>query len=497
MEAALNGPTGRINLGPNTLTIGRLPDNQLVTNDPKTSSRHAEIRPEGQGYSIIDKNSTNGTFVNDQMLESNVPRMLKPGDRIRFGDTNFTYEASNAPRIERTMLAQPNSGNISTYGPAFPGQPPNTGYGSGAPQEYIPSSPDYPSYQPYTLPSQPAYQEYTPPGQPSYTPPQPAQSSYMPPPQPSYIPPPQAAQQQPYMSPPQSPGYQSPTPPSYAPPGASGTFANYAPPVVPVAPQQGQTGRQGPFKGRPLVLIGLAVLALVIVVASIGIFFVVHNNQVATDHTNATSTAVSNTHATATGIANVTATAVTNPYAPHMGTLALFDPLTDNSKGNGWIEQSGSCQFTGGAYHVSEAKQNIIHLCRATAPTFSNLVYQTEMTIVNGDCGGMIFRADFTNGNFYIFEVCRNGTYNFYSINSGKLQALINAHSSAAIKAGTNQTNLLAVVANASSMMLYVNNQSIDSVTNSSFSQGQIALIADDNSNSTEVLYNNVKVWKL
>ncbi len=70
LDASLNGPSGRITLGTNVLTIGRSASNQLVVSDPKTSSRHAEIRPEGSDYTLIDLGSTNGTFVNGQRLRT-------------------------------------------------------------------------------------------------------------------------------------------------------------------------------------------------------------------------------------------------------------------------------------------------------------------------------------------------------------------------------------------------------------------------------------------
>ncbi len=92
MDAMLNGPQGRVMLGSVTLAMGRAQDNQLVLHDVKVSARHAEIRLEGHGHSIVDLGSTNGTFINEQRLEPNRLYRLKPLDMIRLGGTTFIYE---------------------------------------------------------------------------------------------------------------------------------------------------------------------------------------------------------------------------------------------------------------------------------------------------------------------------------------------------------------------------------------------------------------------
>ena len=108
MDALLIGPFGRVPLSSTLLTIGRLPDNQLVITDPKASSRHAEIRQDADGYTLTDLGSMNGTFVNEQQLVSKEPHTLNSGDVIRIGDTRFTYELNDPDRmlpIEPTMFA--------------------------------------------------------------------------------------------------------------------------------------------------------------------------------------------------------------------------------------------------------------------------------------------------------------------------------------------------------------------------------------------------------
>ena len=105
MNALLNGPFGRVPLSSTPFTIGRLPDNHLVISDPKTSSRHAEIRQDAGTYTLTDLGSMNGTFVNEQQLMRNEPHKLNSGDVIRIGDTRFTYEVSNSTQIEPTVFA--------------------------------------------------------------------------------------------------------------------------------------------------------------------------------------------------------------------------------------------------------------------------------------------------------------------------------------------------------------------------------------------------------
>ncbi len=165
MEAALNSPYGRTILGPASMTIGRSPDNQLVVNDPQASSHHAQIYPDGQGYLLVDLGSTNGTFVNEQRLIAQSPRMLNAGDVIRIGNTSFSYEAIGASQDVQTAPGQ-------YGGPAY--EQTVIGYNPvpQAPQQPYPQQPQqgYPQ-QAYPYAQQPPdYQGYTPPVQQPYAP---------------------------------------------------------------------------------------------------------------------------------------------------------------------------------------------------------------------------------------------------------------------------------------------------------------------------------------
>ena len=72
----------------NVVSIGRHPSSDFlldIKRDLDVSRRHGEIRFTGNGYRVYDKDSTNGTFVNDDQLEPGGNRDIEDGDTIRFG----------------------------------------------------------------------------------------------------------------------------------------------------------------------------------------------------------------------------------------------------------------------------------------------------------------------------------------------------------------------------------------------------------------------------
>lgn len=85
-------PTGeRIRLSERVVTIGRAPASTVVLADPNVSRNHAEIRPHGAGWLLVDLNSTNGSRVNGMRVAS---QELEDGDELQFGNTRIRFEAS-------------------------------------------------------------------------------------------------------------------------------------------------------------------------------------------------------------------------------------------------------------------------------------------------------------------------------------------------------------------------------------------------------------------
>jgi len=88
-RALLVGRGKRRVLGGEGLTIGRSHDCGIVLDDPNVSRRHAELRPEGEGWAVADLGSTNGITVNGSRVERAV---LQPGDEIALGRSRLTFE---------------------------------------------------------------------------------------------------------------------------------------------------------------------------------------------------------------------------------------------------------------------------------------------------------------------------------------------------------------------------------------------------------------------
>jgi hypothetical protein len=70
------------------VTLGR-GEVEIQLDDPFASSRHARISKQGHVVLIEDLGSTNGTYLNDELLTG--PQPLHDGDRIRIGDSEFSY----------------------------------------------------------------------------------------------------------------------------------------------------------------------------------------------------------------------------------------------------------------------------------------------------------------------------------------------------------------------------------------------------------------------
>jgi hypothetical protein len=80
----------RVLVPPPGAVLGRSRECDIVLDDVGVSRRHAEIRPDAEGWTLSDLGSTNGVRLNGRRLRGTQPLGL--GDRIELGSTEIVFE---------------------------------------------------------------------------------------------------------------------------------------------------------------------------------------------------------------------------------------------------------------------------------------------------------------------------------------------------------------------------------------------------------------------
>jgi hypothetical protein len=70
--------------------LGRGDAAEIRLEDPFASARHARVLRQAGAVVLEDLGSTNGTYLNEELLHGPAP--LHHGDRVRIGDSEFSYE---------------------------------------------------------------------------------------------------------------------------------------------------------------------------------------------------------------------------------------------------------------------------------------------------------------------------------------------------------------------------------------------------------------------
>jgi pSer/pThr/pTyr-binding forkhead associated (FHA) protein len=90
--------------------LGRAAGNDVVFDDLKVSREHAILEWAGDGFTLRDLDSANGTYVNDERIEGEA-WPLRDQDQIRLGWLAMVYETAPGPEqggaAEATAAAHP------------------------------------------------------------------------------------------------------------------------------------------------------------------------------------------------------------------------------------------------------------------------------------------------------------------------------------------------------------------------------------------------------
>ncbi|WP_156346592.1 FHA domain-containing protein, partial [Verrucomicrobium spinosum] len=94
-----NGNEFIFDLVEDRLSLGRNARNEILIENEGISSFHAELLRQADGhYEVVDLNSSNGTFVNDERVKR---ATLKPGDKVNFGHLEARFRDTKLPGGER------------------------------------------------------------------------------------------------------------------------------------------------------------------------------------------------------------------------------------------------------------------------------------------------------------------------------------------------------------------------------------------------------------
>jgi pSer/pThr/pTyr-binding forkhead associated (FHA) protein len=82
------GSGSRFLLDADVVNAGRHPDSEIFLDDVTVSRRHAEFTREGDGFTVSDVGSLNGTYVNRDRIDR---VLLSDGDEVQIGKYRLVY----------------------------------------------------------------------------------------------------------------------------------------------------------------------------------------------------------------------------------------------------------------------------------------------------------------------------------------------------------------------------------------------------------------------
>ncbi len=91
LEFDLDGSQNKIELTKEITLIGRAPEADLRFNDEEMSRKHCSIVKKDGKFFVRDENATNGTILNDKLINASELIELKNEDELRVGNTFITF----------------------------------------------------------------------------------------------------------------------------------------------------------------------------------------------------------------------------------------------------------------------------------------------------------------------------------------------------------------------------------------------------------------------
>lgn len=182
---------------------------------------------------------------------------------------------------------------------------------------------------------------------------------------------------------------------------------------------------------------------------------------------------------------------------------AIIDSLT-HADMQLWVSSKtrdlSGCIFNKQGLVIQSSNKDVFQGCMATTLDLSDFAFQAKMTILKGNEGGMTFRFGANTMSF--FTIDRGG--NFSLLTNGNPMSVLLHRSDPSINVGAGQSNVLTMIAQGYTFLLYTNGHYLGQVTTRKIpASGNIGLIAlgvndpNNKNGSTTVVFSDMRVWKL
>ncbi|HZR44680.1 MAG TPA: helix-turn-helix transcriptional regulator [Ktedonobacteraceae bacterium] len=186
------------------------------------------------------------------------------------------------------------------------------------------------------------------------------------------------------------------------------------------------------------------------------------------------------------------------PTLPRTWHQVINDPLNIHSHGDNWAIIDPGCTFRAEGYdQTSSTGSNYCNDGDSTVQSFHDLNYTIELSIRQGNRGGLIFRL--RNHAYYYFSITLAGAYYLlrHETTDGGDDTIIASGSTSVIQKNPDQWNTLQVVAQNQAFQLWINRHYITTAHDNAYSQGTIgvAVSAGTSTLFTEVWFRHAQVW--
>ncbi|HEY4034825.1 MAG TPA: family 16 glycoside hydrolase, partial [Ktedonobacteraceae bacterium] len=191
-----------------------------------------------------------------------------------------------------------------------------------------------------------------------------------------------------------------------------------------------------------------------------------------------------------------------NLYIQATSRAPIFTDSLQLQTANQWqpANTPGRCNLQADALHTFSPSGSTAAECVLEAAKFTNFAFQVQVSIVQGNTAGLVFRADSLGHKQYLLGITTSGRYMLAltTKSSGSQPHVLASGISSVINQGLNHFNQLTIIARDSTLYLYINGQFITQVNDGTYSSGSIGLYSvDPHGTATEAVFDYLCIWSV